>query len=229
MHLYTGTSQEFISDAMQNLIADKISGSFFESFRYQAPKSEVASWRNSLRAMADAVELASLEDHGIVVEWQLPLASRRLDVLISGNTPEGRANAVIIELKQWEESSPSTADECVLTFVGGRKREVLHPSAQVGGYHRYLKDTHSTFSEGDVGLQACSFLHNMVRDNDDEVFSPRHADLLQVYPIFTGDQISSLATHLDERLGGGNGVSVLNRILAGSTTLPRSSSITQRR
>ena len=215
MHLYTGTSTEFVSDATQNLIADKVSASFVRAFRYEAPKSEVASWRNSLRAMANAVELAGLNDHGVVVEWQLPLASRRLDVLISGTTPEGRSNAVIIELKQWSDSSPSTADECVLTFVGGREREVLHPSAQVGGYHRYLKDTHSTFSEGEVGLQACSFLHNMVRDDDDEVFAPRHADLLQAYPVFTGDQISSLATHLDERLGGGDGVPILHRILAG--------------
>lgn len=165
--------------------------------------------------MADAFDLASLDDHGVVVEWQLPLASRRLDVLISGHTPEGRANAVIVELKQWEESFPARADECVLTFVGGRKREVLHPAAQVGGYHRYLKDTHSTFSEGDVGLQACSFLHNMVRDDDDEVFAARHADLLQVYPIFTGDEISLLASHLGERLGGGDGVPVLHRILTG--------------
>jgi hypothetical protein len=43
MRLYTGTSTEFVSDATQNLIADKISGSFFKAFRYQAPKSEVAS------------------------------------------------------------------------------------------------------------------------------------------------------------------------------------------
>jgi uncharacterized protein len=215
MHLYTGTSLEFISDATQNLIADKISESFFDSFRYNAPKSEVASWRNSLRAMANAVELAELDDHGVVVEWQLPLASRRLDVLISGRTAHGRDNAVIVELKQWEESFPSTAEECVRTFVGGAQREVLHPSAQVGGYHRYLKDTHSTFSEGDVGLQACSFLHNMVRDDDDEIFSVRHAGLLQVYPVFTGDQISELASHLDERLGGGGGVPVLDNILSG--------------
>jgi len=216
MHLYTGTSTEFISDAMQNLIADKISESFFTSFRYQAPKSEVASWRNSLRAMANAISLAELDDHGVVVEWQLPLASRRIDVLVSGRTPEGRDNAVIVELKQWEESFPSPADECVRTFVGGAQREVLHPSAQVGGYHRYLKDTHSTFSEGSVGLQACSFLHNMTRDDDDEVFAPRHADLLQVYPVFTGDQISDLAAHLDERLGGGGGVPVLDNILSGN-------------
>lgn len=215
MHLYTGTSGEFVSDATQNLIADKISKSFFETLRYEAPKSEVASWRNSLRAMADAIQLAELHDHGVVVEWQLPLASRRLDVLISGNTLEGQANAVIIELKQWGESFPSTASECVLTFIGGRQREVLHPSAQVGGYHRYLKDTHSSFSEDGVGLQACSFLHNMIRDDDDEVFSPRHSDLLQAYPVFAGDQISLLAAHLDERLGGGGGVPVLHRILAG--------------
>lgn len=215
MHLYTGTAPDFVADATQNLIADKIAASFFESFRYSAPKSEVASWRNSLRAMADAVQLARLEDHGVVVEWQLPLASRRLDVMISGYHRDGQENAVIVELKQWERSRPSATPETVLTFVGGGEREMLHPSAQVGQYRRYLLDTHSAFSDEGIGLQACSFLHNMVRDDDDEVFDVKHAPLLQVCPVFTGDQIGDLAGHLDERIGGGRGVALMDRILAG--------------
>ena len=103
---------EFVSDATQNLIADKISASFVEAFRYEAPKSEVASWRNSLRAMADAVQLAELDDHGVVVEWQLAACITPARRSHLGYTPEGRSNAVIVELKQWEESAddmPTTA------------------------------------------------------------------------------------------------------------------------
>lgn len=215
MHLYTGTTQEFVSDSVQNLIADKIAASFFQSFRYNAPKSEVGAWRSSLRAMANAVELAALDDHGVVVEWQLPLSSRRLDVMIVGRDANDQPNAVIVELKQWERSEPAIAEDCVRTFLGGAEREVLHPSAQVRGYHRYLKDTHSAFTEDGFGLQACSFLHNMVAEDDDEVFSSRHANLLQAYPVFTGDRITDLAEYLQERLSGGGGVVLMDRILTG--------------
>ncbi len=36
MHLYIGTSTQFVNDATQNLIAQKIADSFFDAFRYKA-------------------------------------------------------------------------------------------------------------------------------------------------------------------------------------------------
>ena len=53
-------------------IGDKIAASFFDQYRYQAAPSEVASWKNSLSAMANVVRHGALTDHGVVVEWQLP-------------------------------------------------------------------------------------------------------------------------------------------------------------
>src|SRR3990170_8584601 len=101
MHLYSGPSTQFIEDATVNAIGDKIAASFFENFRYQAPQSEVASWRNSLAAMANVVRHGGLTDHGVVVEWQLPLSSPRLDVMLTGHTDQGQPLGVIVELKQW--------------------------------------------------------------------------------------------------------------------------------
>ena len=81
--------------------------------------------------MADTVGYAHLNDHGVIVEWQLPLSSRRLDVLLTGRGQEGQAGAVIVELKQWDQAYPTTVQDCVVAFVGGRRREMLHPSAMV--------------------------------------------------------------------------------------------------
>ncbi|MBN1834389.1 MAG: DUF2075 domain-containing protein [Spirochaetales bacterium] len=215
MHLYEGTSVAFVEDSTLNRIGDKIAASFFDHFRYRPPASEVGAWRNSLKAMADTVDYAKLNDHGVIVEWQLPLSSRRLDVLLTGRDPDGRDGAVIVELKQWDQAFPTTVQDCVVAFVGGRKREVLHPSAQVGGYQTYLQDTHTAFSEGEVGLQGCAFLHNMRYDPASEIFDRRHADLLAVNPVFTGDQTTVLAGYLQDRLGEGGGIPVLDTVLAG--------------
>lgn len=215
MHLYEGTSVAFIEDATLSRIGDKIAASFFEHFRYRPAASEVAAWKNSLRAMADTVQYAHLDDHGVIVEWQLPLSSRRLDVLLTGVDPEGRPNGVIVELKQWDQVFPTTVADCVVAFVGGRKREMLHPSAQVGGYQLYLQDTHTAFSEGEVGLQGCAYLHNMRYDPVSEMFDARHLDLLTVNPVFTGDKTTDLADYLQLHLGEGQGIPVLETVLAG--------------
>src|SRR5436309_2307548 len=140
MHLYSGTTSEFIDDATRNRLSGLLSQAFFDHFRYQPSRSEVHSWQNSLRAMADVVGLADLTHHGIAVELQLPLSSRRLDCLLTGHGERDIAHAVIVELKQWEHAGASNVDDCVVVFLGQRERDVLHPSRQVGNYQRYLQD-----------------------------------------------------------------------------------------
>ncbi len=137
VQLYHGMSAEFISDTVQNRITAKLQETFEQQFQYRASQSEVRSWQNSLRAMSSVLQLGGLMDHGIVLEWQLPLSSRRLDCMITGQDHGRRANAMIVELKQWDEADASAVEDCVVTYVGGRPRDVLHPSKQVGTYQRY--------------------------------------------------------------------------------------------
>ena len=215
MHLYSGSTIDFVSDATRNKIAGKLEGAFFQYFRYSPGQSEVRSWQNSLRAMASVVELANLDDNGIVVEFQLPLSSRRLDCLLTGHDTADKAQAVIVELKQWEVAGSSEIEDCVTTFVGHRERDVLHPSRQVGNYARYLQDVQTTFSEGSVGLTACSFLHNMRYDLDAEVFANKHRKLIDRYPVFVGDQVDLLTDFLTAQLAEGDGGPVLDEVLKG--------------
>ena len=91
MHLYQGTTEQFIGDATQARIANYLSDRFFEEFRYRPGQSEVNSWRNSLAAMANVLQVADLTDQGILVELKLPLSSKRLDVMITGSNPVDRA------------------------------------------------------------------------------------------------------------------------------------------
>ena len=215
MHLYSGSTIDFVSDATRNKIAGKLEGAFFQYFRYSPGQSEIRSWQNSLRAMASVVELGNLDDNGIVVELQLPLSSLRLDCLLTGHDTAAKAQAVIVELKQWEVAGSSDIEDCVTTFVGHRERDVLHPSRQVGNYARYLQDVQTTFSEGSVGLTACSFLHNMRYDPGSEVFAKKHRKLIDRYPVFVGDQVDLLTEFLVAQLAEGDGGPVLDEVLKG--------------
>lgn len=215
MHLYSGSTVDFIGDAVQNRIAGALTDAFFQHYRRRPPESEIVSWRNSLRAMAQAVELGGFDDHGIVVELELPLTSYRLDCMLTGSDHDGRRQAVIVELKQWTEAKPSQIEDSVRVWIGGRERDALHPSRQVGNYQRYLLDVHTAFSEGEVGLHACSYLHNFTHDPASELLDPRHAELVRRYPLFAGDRVSELVDHLDAQLGAGDGGPVLDHVLRG--------------
>ena len=214
MRLYAGMSEDFIRDTTRNHIAERLREAFFAYYRYQPSRGEVGAWRNSLRAMRDVLDIASLHDHGILLEYQLPLSSRRIDCMVCGRDEKSVDNAVIVELKQWERCEPAEADKLVNSWVGGSRRDVLHPSVQVGQYRQYLEDTHVAFHEAAnaVRLSACSYLHNYLADGTDPLLAPKFSEVLSHNPLFDSDGAESLATYLSSRLARGNGRPVLQRV-----------------
>lgn len=213
MRLYSGSTTQFVEDTYRNQIAEKLRLSFFEQFRFNPSDSEVRSWQNSMRAVSQVIEHNDLNDNGIILEYQLPLTSKRLDALLTGVNDDDIENAVIIELKQWGKCSSSTSPNEVVTFVGGNQREVLHPSVQVGQYHLYLFDTHTVFYESNpVSLSSCSYLHNYHSFNGDEIHAPKFNEWLDKYPVFTADDVPKLSEFLTERLANGNGMEILAKV-----------------
>ena len=100
MQLYAGSSKQFIEDAVQNQIAEKLKLAFNSQFRFSPSPGEVASWRNSLSKLKDVFQRAKLTDHGVVLEYQLPLSSKRLDCMVTKNNSDRHSSAIIVELKQ---------------------------------------------------------------------------------------------------------------------------------
>ena len=214
MRLYVGTSQQFIQDTVTNQIAEKLRLEFFTRFRYYPSPGEINSWRNSLRAISQVFQYSELLDHGIILEYQLPLSSKRLDCLICGKDESRNKQAVIIELKQWDKCEEANGENEVLTWVGGSKREVLHPSVQVGQYRRYLEDTHTAFYSGDspVRLSACAYLHNYSYCPEDVIFADKFNDSILGNPIFTADDVNNFKDFLKPKLSYGEGNEVLQQI-----------------
>ena len=214
MKLYSGSSQQFIKDTVQNQISEKLKNAFFHHFRYEPSPGEVGSWRNSLRAIKDVFQEADLTDHGVILEYQLPLMSRRLDCMICGKDKEKRENAIIIELKQWDKCRDASGINEVSAFVGGDNRELLHPSVQVGRYKTYLQDTHTAFYEMNdpIVLNACAYLHNYHYYTNDIIFAAKFLNALTEFPLFTADDTTKLINYLYDKLQKGEGLDVLKRI-----------------
>jgi hypothetical protein len=60
VHLYQGSTHQFIADATQACLANQLSDRFFDEFRYRPAPSEVTSWRNLFGATASGLKLADL-------------------------------------------------------------------------------------------------------------------------------------------------------------------------
>jgi DUF2075 family protein len=214
VQLYSADTKRFLQDVRARTLAAELQQRFFAEYRFAPSDGEVRAWTNSLEAMAQVVEGAGLDDHGVLVEYQLPLTSRRLDCMFTGHAGAA-ASAVIVELKQWDYVLPSWVDECVCTTVGMRERDVLHPSAQVSGYRRYLLDTNTAFADARIALEACSYLHNLQKSAATALFDPHDAALRREAPVFTRDDEQQIADFLVRHLTDGGGNEVLEAIVQG--------------
>lgn len=212
MRLYSGLASEFVEEVVQNRIVKTLSDAFVYELNYAPPISEVNSWRNSLRTICLVFQDLRLSDQGIILEYQLPLSSKRLDCLVCGVNTLDKKGAVIIELKQWEKCDSSSTDK-VLTFIGGNTREVLHPSVQVGSYKLYLEENHTAFYENDeIQLNACAFLHNYPHIENDPLFAITYKPWLDQYPIFLQNNVEDLKSFLRGKVEKGHGRGIVERI-----------------
>jgi hypothetical protein len=101
MKRYAGTTERFRADARRHRIAEKLRAEYTTQIGHRPAPSEVASWQNSLMALSMLVDQAELNDHGVILEYQLGTTSRRLDAMLTAHSPTGAENAVVVELKQW--------------------------------------------------------------------------------------------------------------------------------
>jgi DUF2075 family protein len=213
MRLYANHCKTFIEDCERNQIAEKLRISFQLYAKNPSP-SEFQSWQNSLRALALIFSRAGLTNQGVMLEFQLPTNSKRIDCLLCGFAKDGTPTAVAIELKQWQTCEESAGDNEVSTFINGCVRDVLHPSAQVARYASYLRDNHEACyaDETPIEVAACAYLHNYHSHPADPLRAPKFAELLEVAPTFSADDVDEFVKFLAGRVGGGDGLEVLRRM-----------------
>ncbi len=69
--------------------------------------AEVRSWQRSLPSLTDVLLEAGLGNVEMLLEYQLPLTSKRADAVLAGRNPQtGTPSYVVVELKQWSAAAP---------------------------------------------------------------------------------------------------------------------------
>jgi hypothetical protein len=132
---------------------------FAFAYGYHPSPAEQRSWERSLTVLTNDLHDAGLDEVEILLEYQLPLTSRRVDALLCGMHPHtGESAYVVVELKQWSRAAPvDGTDDVVLDDGRGRR---LHPAAQVGGYCDYIADFNAALGGATTRLAGVAYLHN---------------------------------------------------------------------
>lgn len=183
MIVYQNTKQAFIDDVISNDIENIVHDFFKNKMGFASTAGEINSWKNSLQYMNNVlVDPEIPNDTGVVIEYQIPQTSKRIDFILTGQNQEYINQAILIELKQWSEAEMSTKDGIVSTFVGKRMREVSHPSYQVWSYAALLNGFNEAVYTSNIQLIPCAYLHNYPSDN---VIGNRfYQDYLDKAPVF---------------------------------------------
>lgn len=185
-----------------------------EQFRYQIghrpSPGEINSWERSLDVLASDLGDAGLGEIEALLEYRLPLTSKRVDVVLCGRHPQsGHPHYVLVELKQW--SSAHLLDDsdtvCVLDGLGER----LHPVEQVRRYCSYLADFAAALSSSISTLSGVAYLHNA---DDADVGSLWQLDPDEQGRMFTRQRRGEFLRYLQQRLAPESGVREADLLLS---------------
>jgi hypothetical protein len=179
----------------------------------------VRSWERSLPVLAQDLVDAGLSDVEVILEYQLPLTSKRADVVLAGQHPRtGEASYVVIELKQWTSAHLWEDDAALITVDGMPGGPKLHPVRQVRGYCEYLTDFVRSLSGRPDAVAGAAYLHNVSdRDQVADLFS---APIDAQGQLFTSADRGKLHAYLRSRLDPGvPGTSAADELL-GSAIAP---------
>ena len=85
MILYKGTIENFNQDVVGNCIADKVSNNYIAYYHRRPSRAEYRAFAYSLAILNNSFQYAGLRDNYIIVEYELPYSSKRIDVLLFGS------------------------------------------------------------------------------------------------------------------------------------------------
>lgn len=210
MLAYLATKAQFLDDA--HIIEDLVRDAVKENLGLGVGPNEYASWRNSLgNGMSHIISSPEIPmDAGIAIEYQINKLKNRIDFIVSGKQADGSESIVIIELKQWTDVDYSELPEHVNTFVGQKKRDVVHPAYQARSYASLLEMYNEYVYETPVHVSSCAYLHNCVQN--DVVNDSRYEEALRNTPVFVKGQKKEIVELISDRIKSGGGLELLKKI-----------------
>ena len=177
-------------------------------------ESERKSWRRSLPVLVRDLIEADLGNVEMLIEYQLPLTSRRADVVLAGVDRRTGGDAyVVVELKQWSQAELFEDSER-LVVVEGMHRELEHPLLQVQGYCDYISDFVASLRGNETAIRGVAYLHNAVDLDVEDLFELSTTERTR---LFTKSRRAAFLEYLRDQFTPEPGAGAADRLLASAT------------
>lgn len=186
---------------------------FFHMHGHRPSPSEARSWERSIPALVSALNDAGLGDVEVLLEYALPLNSKRADAVLAGVHPvTGEPSYVVVELKQWSQAEPDE-DDPALCRVDVYAHAVLNPVEQVRRYCEYLAHFNGALADHPDRVSGVAYLHNATEFG---VSGLREAEVDDRGLLFTAERRGALLDHLRTKLSAEHpGAAAADTFLAG--------------
>ena len=219
MIVYEGIKENFIEDVNLGLIADKIREKYIEVLRRKPSAPEFNSWKNSMQYMRGVLDDTDIPSNmGIAIEYNIPPTGCRIDFLMSGYSKKDSHEAIIVELKQWDECTQVDRVDGIYkvnTYTGGGLRDVNHPSYQAMTYANLIRDYNSNVEDKKINIRPCAFLHNYYFTDDDPLLKEQYQEYIKEAPLFAHTDVLKLREFIKRYIEVGDDKEVLYEIEKG--------------
>ncbi len=210
MFIYSSNALDFRKAVDTNQITEKIETSFIQKMGKRPTRGEKSAWNNSMRFMESVIRNSRVaDDCGILIEYNIPATSRRIDFIIAGTNEEGQENFIVVELKQWDQAQSTDKDGVVVAFVGGNHREMAHPSYQAWSYRQQLSDMNEAIYINDLQGYACAYLHNYREAQPEPLKAAQYQNIIRQTPLFFSEDYDKLQKFMYKHVGKGKGINLL--------------------
>ncbi|MDT0388052.1 DUF2075 domain-containing protein [Streptomyces dubilierae] len=213
--LFRASAASVATMALDSSLYLHLTEQFTHVHGYRPGPSEVRSWQRSIPALTAALNDAGLGEVEVMLEYALPLNSKRADAVLAGVHPQtGEPSYVVVELKQWSQAEPDEEDPA-LCHVDAYAQPVLNPIEQVRRYCEYLVNFNGAVAEHPRRVSGAAFLHNATEFG---VGGLRAVERDEHGLLFTGDRRGAFLDHLRTRLSDKQpGARSADELLAGKT------------
>ncbi|MFF2701326.1 DUF2075 domain-containing protein [Streptomyces cyaneofuscatus] len=155
---------------------------------------------------------AGLDEVTVLLEYGLPLTSKRADAVLAGVHPRtGEPSYVVVELKQWSQATPEEGEPS-LCWIDAYSRPVLNPIEQVRGYCDYLVAFNGALGDHPHRVSGAAYLHNATQFG---IAGLTEVGLSERGRIFSEETRGEFIRFLKERLAPVNGAAAADALLAG--------------
>ncbi|WP_055469236.1 DUF2075 domain-containing protein [Streptomyces ardesiacus] len=213
--LFRASAQSIAAAAIDSSLYLHLTEQFVHMHGHRPSPAEMRSWERSIPALTSALNDAGLGGVEVMLEYALPLNSKRADAVLAGVHPvTGEPSYVVVELKQWSEAEPDGEDPA-LCRIDAYAQPVLNPIEQVRRYCEYLVNFNGAVAEHSHRVSGVAYLHNATEFG---VNGLRVVELDHRGQLFTGERRGELIGHLRARLSDQQpGARAADELLAGRT------------